>query len=180
MVEVFDDSILDFFQSLHNPVLDQFLYVLTLLGEAGAIWIVFALVMLAMKKYRKYGIMLLVALILGFTIGNGALKNLVQRPRPCFRFPERLHILKKPWDYSFPSGHTLASMEAMVVLCATKVKKIWIPAMVIGVFMMGSRMYFYVHYPTDILAGMILGAVNALLAIKLYNILEMRKQHETV
>ena len=69
---------------------------------------------------------------------------------------ERLH------DYSFPSGHTIASFEAATVLLKNS-KKMGIPAMILAVLIAMSRLYLYVHYPTDVLFSVILGTLFGLL-----------------
>lgn len=129
---------------------------LTLLGSGGAIWLLAAGGMLCTKKYRRQGVTLLVGLVIGVLVGNVCLKNLIARPRPCWLDNSVFMLISVPTDYSFPSGHTLASAIGATVLTKTNRKFGWaaIPAAIIIAF---SRLYLFVHFPSDILAGAVLG-----------------------
>ncbi|MGN1206348.1 MAG: phosphatase PAP2 family protein [Eubacterium sp.] len=164
MIEVFDRSILEWFQMIHNDIATAFLSVLTKLGEAGILWIIVSLLMLIGLKEKKYGVIVLLSLLFCLIFGNGLLKNLVARPRPCHQVHIYKMLIPIPKDYSFPSGHTFSSVAATICIWHWN-HKYGIAAGVVAVLMMFSRMYFYVHYPTDILAGIVLGTVLALLSI---------------
>lgn len=151
-------AILDMFQSIQNPVLTKVLAFVTTLGEAGWFWILLGLVLLCTKKFRHCGIAVLAALLLDFILANMILKPLVARPRPCWIRDTVELLVRVPKDYSFPSGHTMASFAAAGALFWTE-RKLGIMGMVLAVFMGISRLYFYVHFPTDVLAGVILGLV---------------------
>lgn len=163
-------KILDFIREHFTcGFLDWFMPLVTKLGDNGIFWIAVALILIITKKYRKTGIMMGVALLLGVILGNAVLKPLVARTRP-FDMPgvEVDLLVKKLHDYSFPSGHTLACFEAATVLMIRE-KKFGIPALVIAVLVALSRLYLYVHYPTDVLAGAVLGTLFGLLAIYIVN-----------
>lgn len=160
----FDEAelkILDFIRdNLGCAFLDCFMKIVTRFGYLGIFWIATALVLVFTKKYRKTGIAMGVALILGLAIGNGVIKNIFDRMRP-YDFKEgmrELLIVKPEHDSSFPSGHSLACFEAATVLMLTD-KKLGIPALVIAILVALSRMYLYVHYPTDVLAGSAFGVL---------------------
>ena len=150
-------EILYLINNLHTPLLDRIMVFLTNLGDAGIIWIVIALVLTCMKKTRKCGILMLVSMALGLIIGNVILKNLIQRARPCWIDTNILLLIPKPTDYSFPSGHTLASFEAAIMILLHN-KKWGIPAIIFAILIAFSRMYLFVHFPTDILGGIIIAA----------------------
>ncbi len=157
----FDFFILDFIRdSFSCGFLDKVMPVITYLGEVGFIWIVFAVILIIRKKYRRYGILMLIAMLLGVLIGNLALKNIIMRPRPCWLESVPL-LIENPTDYSFPSGHTLASVIGAIIMTAANWKNGFfaIPLAAIIAF---SRLYLYVHFPTDILASVILGMVISL------------------
>lgn len=175
MVEVFDAGILQFFQQLHHPVLTEFFKFFTTIGEAGLVWIFTGILLLIKKENRKYGVILLLALILCLIFGNGLLKNIVARPRPCWRHPEMEMLIPIPTDYSFPSGHTFSSFAGAV--CISYWKKKWgYIAFLVAVLIAVSRLYFFVHYPTDILGGAVFGTLMALTSIFLVEKSGIRKK----
>lgn len=151
-------EILYFINNLHTPLLDKIMVFLTNLGDAGIMWIVIALGLLFMKKTRKCGILMLASMVLGLIIGNVSLKNLIQRERPCWIDTNIVLLIPNPTDYSFPSGHTLASFEAAIMILLHN-KKWGIPAIVLATLISFSRMYLFVHFPTDILGGIIIGTM---------------------
>ena len=93
-------------------LLDAVMPIITRLGDAGFIWIAAAILLIAIKRYRRYGVMLLCALACGLLIGNAALKHLAARARPCWIRMDVPLLIAQPQDYSFPSGHTLSSVIA--------------------------------------------------------------------
>lgn len=169
-------EILYVINNMHNPILDKIMVVLTTLGDAGIIWIILALVLTCIKKTRRCGILILLSLITGLILGNGILKNSIARSRPCWIDPNIPLLIPNPHDYSFPSGHTLASFEAAIMIFLHN-KKWGIIAIIIAAFISFSRMYLFVHFPTDILGGIILGAIISISIYYLWNKLErIRKE----
>lgn len=142
--------------NLSCGLLDVLMPKLTLLGSGGAIWLLAAGGMLCTKRYRRQGVILLAGLAAGVLVGNVCLKNLIARPRPCWLDDSVTLLIATPTDYSFPSGHTLSSVIGATVLTKTNRKFGWaaIPAAAVIAF---SRLYLFVHYPSDILAGAALG-----------------------
>ena len=158
-------------QHWRSDFLDAVFGFITRLGDEGLIWIALAILLLCFKKTRKAGVVIGIAMILGALLGNGFLKNLFERPRP-FRTEGGLPypgIVKMPGihSYSFPSGHTTSSFAAAVSLFLCN-KKLGIPALVLAALIAFSRLYVYVHFPTDILGGFILGTACAILAYLLW------------
>lgn len=160
---------LDFLQTIHTPLLDKILAFITSLGNAGIIWIVLAVVLLILPKTRKTGIIVAAALLMDLILCNLILKNLVARVRPYDVNTAIAILIKKPLDFSFPSGHTAASFAAMTALFLAKMKKAWIAALVLEVLIAFSRLYFYVHYPTDVLGGAVVGILSGIIG---YTIVE--------
>lgn len=142
--------------NLSCGLLDVLMQKLTLLGSGGAIWLLAAGGMLCTKRYRRQGVILLAGLAAGVLVGNVCLKNLIARPRPCWLDDSVTLLIATPTDYSFPSGHTLSSVIGATVLTKANRKFGWaaIPAAAVIAF---SRLYLFVHYPSDILAGAALG-----------------------
>ncbi len=154
---------LDFLQTIHTPLLDKILAFITSLGNAGIIWIVLAVVLLILSKTRKAGIIVAAALLADLILCNLILKNLVARVRPYDVNTAIAILIKKPLDFSFPSGHTAASFAAMTALFLAKMKKAWIAALILAVLIAFSRLYFYVHYPTDVLGGIVVGILSGVI-----------------
>ena len=119
--------------------------------------------LLFFKKYRRYGIALLLALCCGALVGNVCLKPLVGRARPCWLEDVPL-LIAMPRDYSFPSGHTLSSVIGTYVLCAADRKFTWI-AVPLAALIAFSRLYLFVHFPTDVLAAVVLGLLIGATAV---------------
>ncbi len=155
-------EILHFFSELHGTFFDKIVLFITHLGDAGWLWIALAIFFLCFKKYRKCGAGVAVALIFSLIFTNLVLKNLVARQRP-FITDSTLDNLVKETSYSFPSGHTSASIAAAISVFFYH-KREGIIALVIGVLISLSRIYVCVHYPTDVLGGIVVGAIAAILS----------------
>lgn len=163
MTPPFDISIINFFQShLQCGFLDVFFKIFTYLGEMGIVWIVTGIIMLFFKTTRKTGLMVLVGLLIGVLIGNLFLKNVIARPRPFQELTDITLKISKPSGYSFPSGHTLSSFISAIIILINH-KKIGTISLVVAFIIAISRIYFAVHYLTDILGGIVLGVTIALL-----------------
>ncbi|MCQ2426684.1 MAG: phosphatase PAP2 family protein [Lachnospiraceae bacterium] len=161
-------------ENLVCPFLDFLMPAISLFGEAGIFWIAVAALLLISKKTRKLGLTLGLSFILGLAIGNGILKNVVGRIRPYDFNP-----IMRDWplvhlytDGSFPSGHTLVSAEAASVLMLRKRNPWGWLASVLCLLMMFSRMYLYVHYPLDVLGGLLFGTLFGWIAVKTADYLE--------
>jgi len=154
-------TILYALQELHNPVLDKIMLFISWLGNDGWLWLAIGAICLCFKKHRKMGLQLLLSMLCTFILGNLILKNLIARPRPCDIDTAVTLLLSRPHGYSFPSGHSINSMVAAVALFLNN-KKIGIPALIIATLIGFSRMYLFVHFPTDVLGGF---AIAILVAI---------------
>ena len=152
-------KILDWFQTLHTPVLDKFMTSVTKLGNAGIFWIILTVLFLLIPKMRKTGVVMAAALIIDLLLCNVLLKNLVARTRPYDVNTGIQLLVAKLRDYSFPSGHTAASFASVTALYLSGERRIGLIALVISCLIAVSRLYLYVHYPTDVLAGMLFGLI---------------------
>ena len=171
-LESFDNVILSLLHNLALSAGDTFTPLfkgISLLAEKGILFIIIAIVFMMFRKTRKLGICMFGAIACGAIITNFVLKDLIVRPRPFIAN----ETYKLWWEaagavledgFSFPSGHATATMAAMtaVFLCCNK-KYSWIGF--IFVILMGiSRNYLMVHYPSDILGGVISGLIGAVIA----------------
>lgn len=154
-------SFLHMLQDIENPILDGIMAVLSTLGNAGLFWIMVGVVLLIPKKYRKLGIQVLAAMLLTFIVGNLVLKNIIHRPRPYVVDPTLIPRVRKPSEYSFPSGHTMNGITAALTLFLND-KRIGIPAIVLALLIAFSRIYNLVHFQTDIIGGMVIGICSAI------------------
>ena len=174
ITEAFDLPILDWIAAhIYCPFLDFLMPAITRLGDAGILWILLAALFLCLPKYRKAGLTMVFSLLLGLLICNVTLKPLVARIRPfdyqLLHFGKEIPLLiPKPRDFSFPSGHTNASFAAAMALLLHD-RKPGIPAMILAALIAFSRLYLYVHYPTDVLTSVLLGVGVAYLANFLVN-----------
>lgn len=164
-ITAYDQSIL---KAIHDTIstgtsgriLNVIMPKITMLGDAGIVWIVLTLILLIPKKTRRTGASMAVALVLCVIFGNIIIKNLVARPRPFdmerYALAKEHLLIAAPTDYSFPSGHTLSSVAASTALF--KDHSVWgFLAFVLALTIAFSRLYLQVHYPSDVLAGLILG-----------------------
>ena len=130
---------------------------ITKLGDAGIVWIILTVILLLIPKTRKSGAYMAVALIADLIICNVILKPIVARIRP-YSINQTVQLLVTPLkDYSFPSGHTAASFASVSALYFAGRKRMAAGALIVSVLIAFSRMYLYVHYPTDVLGGLIIG-----------------------
>jgi undecaprenyl-diphosphatase len=148
-------------QKIHSPILDPIMAFVSNLGNAGIFWIAVAILLCIPKKYRRCGVQMLVAMAVAFIIGNLILKNLVSRDRPCWIDPSVSLLVPIPTDYSFPSGHSMNGFAAAVTLLYND-KKLGIPAIVLATIIAFSRLYNFVHFPTDVFAGIAIGTIVAI------------------
>ena len=166
----FEFTILDWIQAnLRNPVMDALMPAVTALGSSGLIWIVLAGILILIPKYRKVGTAVMAGLVLEIVCCNLVLKPLVARIRPCDVNTAVRLLIAWPDDFSFPSGHTGASFAAVAALYASR-SKLWIPSLILAVLIAFSRLYLYVHYPSDVLAGVVIGIMAGWIGSKLVDV----------
>ena len=163
----FDLPVLDWIQTnLKSSVMDTVMPIITVFGDAGIFWMVVSALLFIFPKTRRTGLGMAIAMMIGLIVCNVTLKPLVARIRPYDLQAElgvTIQLLgERMHDFSFPSGHTIASFEAAVVMLKNSTK-MGIPAMILAVLIAFSRLYLYVHYPTDVIASVILGTLFALI-----------------
>lgn len=160
-------KILDLIQSIRTPAGDVFMSYITRLGDAGMIWIILAAILLAIPKTRRSGIILTAALLVDVVLCNCILKNVFARVRPYDVNTSVQLLIERQKDFSFPSGHTAASFASVTALYYAKNKKLYIAALVLAVVLAFSRLYLYVHYPTDILGGIAIGVLSGYIGYRI-------------
>lgn len=178
-LNTFELGLLDRIQELFScPALDFFFSHITVLGNGGIFWILLSILFLCIPKTRRWGLSMGFALIFCLIAGNFLLKPLINRIRP-FALNESVQlIIQAPKDASFPSGHTYCSFASAFVLLGYN-KKAGVAALVLAILIALSRLYLYVHYPTDVLAGVVMGFLAAWAARRLTDRLLRRPAPKT-
>lgn len=165
-IQNIDIFILNLIQNnLHSPFMDKLMPAVTFLGNGGAIWVIIALLLVVSKKHRVTGIMVIGALIICLIIGNFTLKPIIARARPCWVNTNIQLLVSSPRDYSFPSGHTMSSFAVATVLFLRN-RRYGLWALLLAALISFSRLYLYVHYPSDVAAGLVLGVAASCLSLK--------------
>lgn len=149
------------------PVLDAVVPFVTSLGNLAFVWFVAAALLIRSKRYRPYGIAVVIAIAAAFLIGEVGIKNIVERPRPFLADPSlATEFIRLPSSFSFPSGHTGSSFAAAATLCFLPLKRGWIKAVPLcgAALVAFSRLYLCVHYPSDVLGGIVVGVACGIAA----------------
>ena len=147
-------------QALHNPALDKVMIFFTNLGEYGAVWILTAILLLCFQKYRRYGALMLVSLLVTFLIGEIGLKNLIMRERPLVADPTVQQLIPLPLRF-FLSFRPYSLFLYRCVDSLEADRKFGAAGLALAVCIGFSRLYLFVHYPTDVLGGAVLGIACA-------------------
>lgn len=154
-------QILHMIQGWHTDWLDSVMILLSAIGEAGICWIAASIVLALIPRTRRCGLTMMASMALTFLLGNVFLKNVIARPRPCAIDSSVTLLVPFPAEYSFPSGHTSNGFAAAVTIFAYY-HRAGAAALCLAAAIAFSRMYLFVHYPTDILGGILLGTLDAL------------------
>ena len=167
MLKRLESKLLYWVQAHRTPVLDGIMTFITSLGNGGFIWVLLTVGLLARKKTRKAGVMMAAALALNAVLVNLLLKNIFARVRPFEALSGFSVIVRRPADWSFPSGHSSSSIAAAFVALRRLPRKVGVPAMVLAGLICISRVYVGAHYPTDVIGGVVVGLLCGWLAEKI-------------
>ena len=144
---------------MRNDILTPVLRFITTLGNAGIFWIILTLILLLYNPTRKIGVVCMVALLEEFLVCNVLIKNIVKRTRPYVGIEGLNPLVKKPTDYSFPSGHSSSSFAVGFTIFRKGDKRWGIPVLVLAILISLSRLYVAVHYPSDVIVGIAIGII---------------------
>lgn len=161
-------SFLHALEGLHDGgVMDVLMKFFSTLGNAGILWIAIGVLLIVFPKTRKCGIQMIIAMAITFIVGNLILKNLIHRDRPYVVDETLIPLVKKPSEFSFPSGHTMNGFTGAFTIFFYN-KKWGSIALIVATIIAFSRMYNLVHFPTDILGGFVIGICSALIVNYFY------------
>ncbi len=170
LMQSIDNMILLCIQNhMHTGFFDKVLPVISALGSGAAIWIMLALVFIFTGKYRRSGFIMMAALLISAFLGEMTLKPLFARVRPCDIEPGIALLIPRPGGFSFPSGHTMSAFAAAAVLYDAN-KSFGAAAYLLAALIAFSRLYLYVHYPSDVLGGMVLGILTGIFSLYVFNL----------
>ena len=177
--QVTELDILNAIHSISSPAMDSLMLGITYAATSGILWFGIALSMVCMRKHRRAGVVLIVTVAAAYIVCDVLIKPVIGRTRPC-EFADFEMLVPVPDTYSFPSGHTMSSFAAATVLALAFRR--WAPLPLLFACLVGlSRMYLFVHWPTDVLAGALLGVFVALVSVYLFRAggyLDLRKKDE--
>lgn len=168
LIQNLDMAFIKFIYPFKWNFITKIMIFFTWLGNHGVIWLLLCLLLLLSKKYRKLGILSLISLGICALIVNVSLKPLIQRARPFEEINGIILLIKTPLDRSFPSGHTAASFT-MVYIFFRHIRRFFLPIVITAIMISISRLYLNVHYPTDIIASIIIGLLSGFLGEKLFS-----------
>lgn len=153
---------LRFLHALHDifscPFMDNIMVFISTIGNGGLVWIVFCIILLIFPKTRKAGAAVAISL-LAEAVSCFVIKGFIARPRPFMIDMTMELLIPPPADFSFPSGHTGSSFAVAAALYGAD-RRLYLPALILAALIGFSRMYLFVHYPSDIVAGIILGMIS--------------------
>lgn len=137
---------------------------ITFLGDLGWFWLLLTLIFLIVRKSRRTGMIMFASAGINIFLVNVILKNAFARTRPYIIFESLISLVGEESDFSFPSGHSAISFSVATVILLCLPKKFGIPAIVLAFLISVSRLYVGVHYPTDVICGILIGIFCAFVA----------------
>lgn len=162
-IQRLDELVVEKIAHLHNPVLNKIMVIFTKLGNGAFIWwITLCFPFMLRKSTRDVGVYITLALGVTFITGEIIIKHIIGRIRPSSKLDDDELIIKRPKDYSFPSGHTASSFTAFTMTAVFCSPFIFIPVLLVALTISFSRMYLRVHYLSDVVCGMLLGILSGI------------------
>lgn len=166
-----DNRIFDNIPRLHRPAVNRIMLVASKLGNAGIVWWFVCILFLVIPKWRYTGLVIIFSIGLTSLMGEGIIKHAVKRTRPCSSLEEEDKLVNNPRTvYSFPSGHTASSFAVSTVVLLSRCPFYTAtPILLLAITIGFSRIYLRVHYLTDVVVGLLLGAVCGTASIMLFH-----------
>lgn len=159
---LWEHDFLSSLQSLRSPFTDWVMAFFSNINNHGYLCIALAILLIIFRRTRKTGIQVALSIALAYILANLIIKNIVARSRPYEAYIDLIPLVVKPHDTSFPSGHAVSAFAAATAVFLNN-KKFGILALIIAAIIAFSRLYNLVHFPTDVLAGIVIGIGMAIL-----------------
>lgn len=157
-------GVLEWIQGISSPGMDTAMLCVTYSATSAVLWLVLAFLLTCSRRYRKMGVAVIVSVLVAYVVVDVVMKPLIDRPRP-FEFADVALLVDAPTTSSFPSGHTASSFAAATAILVYD-RRAGAVAVLYAALVGFSRLYLFVHWPTDVLAGAAVGIAVALLAIR--------------
>jgi undecaprenyl-diphosphatase len=154
-------------KKLRHALLDKTMPLITALGNGGLVWFLISIYFISNESYKIQGYMIIASLIVTTIVGEGIIKHIIKRTRPFVNMIESKLLITKPITYSFPSGHTASSFAAAGIFISMD-NKLSILIIILASLIAFSRIYLNVHYPTDVVTGIILGLLCSRLVVVIF------------
>lgn len=168
-IQRFDELILLKVKKLHSRPMTKILKVVTYLGNGAFVWFLLSFPMLIIKSMRSAGINIIFSLLITWLIGEITIKHIVGRVRPSEQLSDEEQLIKRPKHFSFPSGHTASSFAVVAVTLMRCPWWIFVPSFLLASLIGFSRVYFRVHYFTDVAVGFLLGNICGISSVFIFN-----------
>lgn len=172
-IKKLDYKVLDNISRMHCPALNIIMKTASRSANVGIIWWLICLPFIIRPEWRYTGINFVFALAFSHVMGEGLIKHVVKRIRPCHGLDDDEQIINRPRFYSFPSGHTTASFAMVGVAILRCRPLVFLPIILIAILISFSRIYLRVHYLTDVLAGAILGMSSGMATVFVFHAMGM-------
>ena len=153
-------------QAIRSPALDAVMVGISLAGSRATIWIAICAVLVALRSTFATGVTALAAVVAS-ELAVAVLKVVFMRPRPFAVDPSVVLLIEPPGDWSFPSGHAAVAFACASAIAFSLGRDGWLvslPVALLAALMAFSRLYLFVHWPTDVAAGMLLGMAVGVIA----------------
>lgn len=156
---MWEEAVMHWMDGIGSPMLDSIMSAITGIATHAIVWFAICFLMLFGRRSRRYVVPVVISIVLAYVISDFILKPCIDRVRPFEELGLEI-IVSAPVTSSFPSGHTASSFAAAVALWFYD-RRLGIPAVTLAALVAVSRVYLLVHWPTDVIAGAILGIVCA-------------------
>ena len=173
-----ENRVLEYIQTnMHTERMDRLMPAVTHMADGGIAWFLLCALFMMRETTRILSLSILISLGIEAVVCNLMVKPLAKRKRPCDLNPDVPLLIRRPTDPSFPSGHTGASFAAVTAMFLYR-NIFWLPSGLLACAIAYSRMYLYVHYPTDILGGILVGIFSGFIGSKIVTYMMKKRANQ--